>query len=387
MLTLRKIFKTIGIVLLLLILGLNVYVLFSGKTFFYKALVYNFADVDDYKIFDNRTIHKSTSPQTWPLSPKFGQVRLTEKLQNTLDTLNTFAFLVVKNDSLIYESYSDGYGPSSFSNSFSVAKSITSILTGVALKEGKIKSLDQPIADFLPSFGQGGKEKITIKHLLTMSSGLNWDESYSSPFSMTTEAYYGHDLPKLIERLEVIEEPGKRWKYLSGNTEVLAMVLEKATGKRIGEYAEEKLWQPLGMENDALWSTDKENGIEKAYCCINSNARDFAKIGKLYLHNGNWNGVQIVDSQYVAASIAPTYLEDPNTTEKVDFYGYQWWMIPEYKDFKVFYARGILGQYIIVLPKQSIIIVRLGKKRGGKQKEQQIEVFTYIDEVLKLTNN
>jgi len=215
-----------------------------------------------------------------------------------------------------------------------------------------------------------------------MSSGLNWDESYSSPFSMTTEAYYGHDLPALIDKLRAVDEPGKRWKYLSGNTEVLAMILEKATGIRVGEYAEEKLWQPLGMENDALWSTDKANGTEKAYCCINSNARDFAKIGKLYLHYGNWNGTQIVDSQYVNASVAPTLLEDPNSADPVDFYGYQWWMIPEYKDFKVFYARGILGQYIIVLPEQNIVIVRLGKTRGGKKKEQQVEVFTFIDEVL-----
>lgn len=384
---LRKIFKYIGIILLLFILGLNAYVLVSGKTFFYKALVYNFAGVDDYKIFDNRTIHKSDTPQPWPLSTKFNQIKLSGELQKTLDSLQTFAFLVVKNDSLLFESYSEGYGPSSFSNSFSVAKSITSILVGIALKEGKIKSLDQPVADFLPSFKEGGKEKITIKHLLTMSSGLNWDESYSSPFSMTTEAYYGHDLPGLIDKLQAIEEPGKRWRYLSGNTEVIAMLLEKATGKKVGEYAQEKLWQPLGMENDALWSTDKANGTEKAYCCINSNARDFAKIGKLYLHNGNWNGTQIVDSQYVAASVAPTFLEDPNSMEKVDFYGYQWWMMPEYKEFPVYYARGILGQYIIILPKQNIVIVRLGKLRGDKKKEQQVDVFTYIDEVLNLVNN
>lgn len=381
---LRKIFRPIGLVLLMAFTGLNIYILVSGKTFFYKTLAYNFADVDDYKIFDNRTIHKSKSPQAWPLSTRYNQAKLSNSLQQTLDTLQSFAFLIIKNDSLVYETYSEGYGTSSYSNSFSIAKTVVSILTGIALKEGKIKSLDQPIGDFLEDFKNEGKEKITIRHLLTMSSGLNWDESYSNPFSMTSEAYYGKDLPKLVSHLRAIESPGQYFKYLSGNTEVLGMVLEKAVGQRIGEYAEEKLWQPLGMENDALWSTDKENGTEKAYCCINSNARDFAKIGKLYLHQGNWNGRQLIDSGYVKASTHPAPLLDPVDNKRIDYYGYQWWLIPNYKGLEIFYARGILGQYIIVIPEKNLLVVRLGKKRGEKVGEHLKEVYAFIDEAVRL---
>ena len=370
--------------MLVAILSINVYVLVSGKTYFYKAIRYNFAGVDDYQLFENRVLHKSTQPQPWISSKNFNKKPLSAKLQNKLDSLQTFAFLVIKNDSVIYESYSDGYSASSYSNSFSMAKTVVSMLIGVAIKDEKIKNIDQAIGDFLPDFNSEGKEKITIKHLLTMSSGLNWDESYASPFSMTTEAYYGSDLPKLMSNMKAIEEPGKEFKYLSGNTQLLALVLEKATGKHLAEYAEEKLWQPMGAENDALWSLDKKDGTEKAYCCLNSNARDFARLGKLYLQNGNWNGTQLIDSNYVEESLKPADVIDPTDGKPVDFYGLQWWLMPNVINTKAFYARGILGQFIIVVPEYDLIIVRLGHKKGTKIGEQQGEVYTYIEEAIKL---
>lgn len=380
----KKILKTIGIIVLVAIAAINVYVIVSGKTYFYKALRYNFAGVDDYQLFENRVLHKSTQPQPWLISRDFNKKPLSDKLQHKLDSLKTFAFLVIKNDSVVYESYSDGYSASSFSNSFSMAKTVVSMLIGAAITDGKIKNIDQAVGDFLPDFNSEGKEKIRIKHLLTMSSGLNWDESYASPFSMTTEAYYGSDLPKLMSSLKTIEEPGKEFKYLSGNTQLLALVLEKATGKHLAEYAEAKLWQPLGAENDALWSLDKKDGTEKAYCCLNSNARDFARLGKLYLQKGNWNGTQIIDSNYVAESLKPANLINPTDGKPLDFYGLQWWLIPNVSNTKAFYARGILGQFIIVVPEHDMIIVRLGNMKGAKIGEQQSEVFTYIEESIKL---
>lgn len=380
----KKILKTIGIIVLVAIAGINLYVITTGKTYFYKAVRYNFAGVDDYQLFENRVLHKSTQPQPWLVSRKLNKKPLSDKLQKKLDSLKTFAFLVIKNDSVVYESYSDGYSASSFSNSFSMAKTVVSILIGAAIKDGKIKNIDQAVGDFLPDFNSEGKEKIKIKHLLTMSSGLNWDESYASPFSMTTEAYYGSDLPKLMSSLKAIEEPGKKFNYLSGNTQLMALVLEKATGKHLAEYAEEKLWQPMGAENDALWSLDHKDGTEKAYCCLNSNARDFARFGKLYLQNGKWNGTPLIDSNYVAESLQPADIINPTDGKPVDFYGLQWWLMPNVSNTKAFYARGILGQFVIVVPEYDIIIVRLGNMKGPKIGEQQSEVYTYIEEVIKL---
>jgi CubicO group peptidase (beta-lactamase class C family) len=208
------------------LLGLGAaFLAFSGKTYVYRALFYNFADIDDNRIFEERVI-PATAPQPWPLSVKYNRKPMPKDFLAKQKKLDMVAFLVIDQDSLLQEFYRDGYGPKSLTNSFSMAKSVVSMLVGVALKEGKIKSIDQPVADFLPEFKNGAKAKITLRHLLTMSSGLDWDESYSNPLSMTTEAYYGDDLKSLIDRQEVETEPGKEFFYKSGNTQVLAFVLE-----------------------------------------------------------------------------------------------------------------------------------------------------------------
>ena len=152
---------------------------------------------------------------------------------------------------------------------------------------------------------------------------------------------------------------GSLHKYKSGDTQLLGLLLEKATGKTLSDYAAEKLWQPLGAEHPALWSTDHEKGNEKAYCCFNSNTRDFARIGKLMLDSGKWNGTAIIDSTYYQNSIKACGIKD-ESGNSCDYYGYQWWIDPLHPE--IFYARGILGQYIINIPSKKIIIVRLGKR-------------------------
>ena len=350
----------------------------SGKTYLYRALYYNVADIDDNRIFEERLI-PAANPQPWPISAHFNKAKLPEAFLESQKKLEMAAFLVVCHDSVRQEMYADGYGPESRTNSFSVAKSVVSMLVGVALKEGKIKSVDQPVADFLPEFRNGGKAKITIRHLLTMSSGLDWDESYNNPFSMTTEAYYGDDLKALIKRQEVETEPGKEFFYKSGNTQILAFVLEAATKMNLSDYVASRLWQPLGAEQPAEWSLDKKNGTEKAYCCLYSNARDFARLGQLYLTNGIWHGDTIIDPAYVKASLVPSGLPDKLTGAKGNFYGNQWWLIPQYKGQRIFYARGILGQYIIVVPEKELVIVRLGEKRGEKKGMHLQDVYDLID--------
>ena len=356
----KKFFRGILLFLLAIVILFTGYAFASGNTYLFKAVYYNFAGIDDYKIFDNNMVPAGNA-QPWPVSNAYNKITSPDDLNQLLAELKTVAVVVIKNDSLLYEKYWDGYSDSSLSNSFSVAKSITSLLIGTAIKEGKIKSVDEPVGNYLPEFKEGLAAKLRIKDLLTMSSGSNWDESYSNPLSVTTESYYGSDLYKTATGVKIVKEPGTYHSYKSGDTELLGLILEKATGKPISAYASEKLWQPLGAEHPAKWGTDREGGNEKAFCCFNTNARDFARLGQLMLDSGKWKGNSIIDSAYYKQSITACQIPEEDG-EPCNDYGYQWWIRPEFPG--VFYARGILGQYIIVIPSKNIVMVRLGHKRS-----------------------
>lgn len=217
---------------------------------------------------------------------------------------------------------------------------------------------------------------MTLGDLSSMASGLDWDESYYSPFSITTQAYFDEHLDKVILSQKAIEAPGKSYKYLSGNTQLLAMCIEKATRKSLADYVSENFWEPMGAENEALWQTDRKDGAVKAYCCIASNARDFARFGKLYEHFGNWNGQQLIDSSFVAKSIVPRFKDAPQ-------YGYGFWL-SEFEGKQVFYMRGHLGQYVIVIPKDQLIIVRLGAIKSIKGKPHSDDFLVWIGEAYKM---
>ncbi len=377
-----RIIKGIVQWVLYIFLLLNIFIIGSGKLYLYKAIIYNFPKIDNKEIFVHRIVATGTGIE-FPMSSDYCKTPLPKELNETLESLKSVAFVVIKDDSINYEKYWDGYGKDSYSNSFSMAKTVVGILIGIAIDEGKIKNVDQPVSDFLPQFKDGLAAKLTIKHLLTMSSGTNWNESYSNPLSVTTEAYYGSNIPKLVANMKVVDEPGKVYKYLSGNTLVLAAILEKATKMKVSDYASEKLWKPLGAVNSAEWALDKKDGEEKAYCCFFSNARDFARIGELYLHKGNWNGKQIVSEEYVKHSIQPADLKDDEGNQ-IDHYGYAWWLINR-KGHQVFYARGILGQYVFVIPDKKIVAVRLGKKRGKVNgKFTYSDIQAYVDGILEM---
>jgi CubicO group peptidase (beta-lactamase class C family) len=386
-----KTLKKIGKWILIILIILNLAILISGKTYLYKGIANTYLkgrsgpSIDEYNIFSNREV-ASGNYQPWHNSIKYNTVKISDANQKVFDDLQTVAFVVIKNDSVVHEQYWDGYGQDSYSNSFSMAKTFVSILIGAAIDEGKIKNVDQLVGDFLPEFKEGENSKLTIKHLLTMSSGINFDENYVNPLAYPAAAYYGKDLKKLTAKYRVTEEPGKVFKYLSGNTILLSNIITKATGKTLSDYASEKLWKPIGAKNKALWSLDHfEGGIEKAYCCFNSNALDFARVGELYLDSGKWNGTQLISIPYVLNSIKPADLLDVDGA-KNDQYGYAWWTMPDYKGHAIFYARGILGQYICCIPDQKMVVVRLGKKRikpEGKEHHPK-DVYTYIDAALEM---
>jgi len=359
----KKFFKGIFILLLVIIILFSAFAVVSGRAYLFKAVYYNFAGIDDYKIFTNNKVANGI-PQPWPVSTLYNKINIPDTLGRMLAGLETVAVVVVRNDSLLYEKYWDGYSDSSLSNSFSMAKSITSLLMGVAIKEGKIKSVGELVGTYLPEFKEGIAADLTIKDLLTMSSGSNWDESYSNPLSVTTESYYGYNLHKTATGVRIIKKPGTYHSYKSGDTELLGLIIEKVTGRSLSDYASEKLWRPLGAEQPALWSTDNENGNEKAFCCFNSNARDFARIGQLMLDSGKWKGSPIIDSAYYMQSITACNIPDEEGLP-CNYYGYQWWIRPAYAG--VFYARGILGQYIIVIPSKKTVLVRLGHRPSDQR--------------------
>jgi CubicO group peptidase (beta-lactamase class C family) len=369
--------KTIKISVIVIISLLVIY--FLLPKYVQRALIHLTPSIDDYKIFHNRII-EAGEYHPWEISDSCKHEIKTDSIRQRLEKYKPIAGLIIQDSVIVYEEYWEGYNSSSLSNSFSAAKSIVALLIGIALDEGKIDSLDQRVGDFLPEFSKGSKIELTIRDVLTMSSGLNWEESYSTPFSTTTEAYYGNDLNSLINNLEVVEEPGVEFSYLSGNTQVLAMVVEKATGMRISDYTSEKVWKKIGAQSDALWNLDSEDGMEKAYCCFNTNIRDFARFGQLVLNNGNWNGEQIVSEEYIKDATTPkTYLRDKETGEVVDFYGYQWWII-NYKGHHIPYMRGILGQYIFAIPDKNAVIVRLGHERSvDKIHHHPQDVYDYLD--------
>lgn len=359
----KKFIRLLVSLLLLLTVLFSAYAFISGKTYLFEAVWYNFPDIDDYKKFSNNTIVTGTA-QPWNRAAGYNNTPLPPGLKTMLEDLETVALLAVKNDSIIFEKYWDGYSDSSLSGSFSIAKSITGLLVGAALKEGAIKSLQEPVGNYLFAFKSGEKAAVKIIDLLTMSSGSNWDESYGNPLSVTTEAYYGHDCNKTAAGVSIVHTPGTLHAYKSGDTELLAMILQKATSKSLSAYASEKLWQPIGAEHAALWSTDHIGGIEKAYCCFNANARDFARIGQLMLDSGRWKGNEIIPVDYFRQSVKPCMIPDV-TGKPCNYYGYQWWIIPSRQE--IFYARGILGQYIIVIPSKKTVLVRLGKKRSEER--------------------
>lgn len=351
--------KTILIIVVVLV------VVYLALPYYAKqAIIHQYPGIEDYKIFHNRVV-KAGTYIPWEIDSLYNTFVIADSTMTKIESYDPVAFLVIQDGKILYEKYWEGYSDSSLSNSFSAAKSIVGLLVGAAIDDGYIKSVDQKVAEFLPSFKEGGKEKISIKDLLTMSSGLDWDEAYSSLFSPTTAAYYTNDLRKLVDDLGVVEEPGKRYYYRSIDSEVLAMIVQAATGKTISEYASEKYWKKMGAHHDALWCLDHKDGMEKAYCCFNSNARDFARWGQLMLNRGKWGDQQLISETYLDETTTPAYYLTDDDGMHVSYYGYQWWIM-DYNDYKIPYMRGILGQYVFAIPEKNAVVVRLGHKRSDQ---------------------
>lgn len=340
--------------------------------FFY----YNYADVKDHEKFPYQEIKRDTLSVYKPVFAigKTGKnadlvinpVENPQPLNQYLAKHKTIAFLIIKRDTIIYEAYFDGYDSSSITPVFSVAKSYVSALVGIALDKGYFKSIEDSVTTYIPELQGKGLEKISLKNLIEMQSGLDYKEKYNSPFADMAKYYYGKNLDKYIQKLKLAETPGNSYNYQSVNTLLLGIALENATGKSAAELLEEWIWQKTDMEFDASWSVDsRKNNRIKAFCCINLIARDLARFGKLYLDKGKWDDEQIIPQSWIEESLR---IENDSRDSGGYPYTYHWRSLEEGS----YFAKGILGQYLYVDPQKDLIFVRLGK---STDKINWIEVF------------
>jgi hypothetical protein len=359
----------IGLVSLVGIVYVRALLTLDSSTFS-RALIWVDADVDDFRRFPARRINAPADPYVYEEGPGYpsglpDDVVLPggyDDLESFLRSTETTAFIVVKRDHLLYEHYFNGSDHDSTQTSFSVAKSFGSALVGIAVDDGII-GLDDPLTDYVPELKERDArfEKITIQHLISMSSGLRYEE-HGTPWSDDTETYYAPDLRKLaLTDSEIVGPPGEHWHYNNFNPLIIGMVLERATSQHVAEFMEERLWQPLGAEADASWSLDSEaSGFEKMESGFNARAIDFAKLGSLYLNDGEWNGTRILPATWVRESTAVSDEHDPSTA-----YGYWWWTYHDDELGDYFAALGNKGQFIVVIPERDVVVVRHGRDFGG----------------------
>ncbi len=371
-----------GLILALLYLTGNQYIIRGAQLTYMKG--HNTANIDDYSDFE-RNVILAGKPQPWPEHELFNKIELTDTLLTELEKFQSIGFFVAKDGKALWEYYWDDYSIKSHTNSFSMSKSVLTMMLGKAIEQGYIKSLDQPITDFLQEYKDNPTaQKCTVGDLSAMTSGYDWQEDYYWPLNPTAKAYYGRNIEKQMLKRGFKEEPGGHFEYLSGATQLLGIVLQRAIGVSLSQYLQEEFWQPMGMEEDAYWTKDQKGGMEKAYCCLYSNVRDFGKFGQLLLQDGKWNEKQILDSEFVKLMVTP----NSKAFDKGEHirYGYSIWT--DYEHQPNFYGlMGHLGQRVIVVPDENLIIVRLGHLKDDRNMGKGFldnDTYYFVDEVMKL---
>jgi CubicO group peptidase (beta-lactamase class C family) len=331
-----------------------------------RAMIWRESDVGDQHRFPARRIPAGAraSPLRAHLEANLVVGGEGKGLDEFLRETDTLAFLVVHRDRLAYERYFDGATRKSLQTSFSAAKSFVSTLVGIAIDAGLIGSVQDPVTDYLPELAARDPRfrQITLRHLLTMSSGIRYREGgFPWPFGDDTYTYYGVDLRDVaLNRTRIEQPPGLAWQYNNYNPLLLGLVLERATGTSVSDFMARRLWKPLGAEAAATWNLDSErSGFEKMESGLNARPVDYARFGLLFLHNGEWNGRRIVSEDWVRAATGA----DP-TTDQAHYYGYRyfWWLDVERPG--RFYALGKYGQYIYVAPDTDAVVVRFGRDWG-----------------------
>ena len=313
-------------------------------------------------------------------------------LESFLERTETTGLVVVHDDTLVHEEYRRGNDADSRATSWSMAKSIVSAAVGIAIEDGSLDGVDDGVVTHLPELAGSGYDGVTVRELLTMSSGVDFDEGYDATFADVNMIFarsmaFGEPMLDYYADLERIREPGTYNDYISSDSGVLAATVAAATDRPIAEYVQDELWQPAGMEGDAFWSTDRTDA-EIGFCCVNAQLRDYARFGRLYLDDGVRDGRQVLPAGWVEASTHPEapHLEPgDNPDSSWSFgYGYQWW-IPEDRVNDEFTAIGVWGQYVYVDPVNRVVIAKSSIDGGFDERDHEsIAVFRAIaDEVTR----
>ena len=386
----RKVGLVTGIIFALALAAWAVWMIaFPDRALFLaREVTWGDSNVKDYQKFPERVVGnappvfhftQSLSPALFQTIEYRSEGQLKQAgFEEFLKSTQTTSFIVIKDDAILYEGYFNGYDRDSIVASFSVAKSFTSALVGIAIDEGYIESVDDPMIAYLPELKAKGLDSITIRHLLLMSSGISYVTDDELPplveITQFTDDGMTYSFPNLRSLALSVrpdgQTPGREFNYNNYHLLLLGMILERTTGRPVAEYLQEKIWKPLGMEYPASWSLDsEESGFELMVSGINARAIDFAKFGRLFLNNGNWNGEQIISEKWVIESTAP----DPNDhrpwhanawftdwKEANGYYKYLWWGKLKPDGSYDYMAQGKRGQWIVVSPQERMVVVRFG---------------------------
>lgn len=382
----RRILRTVGTTLAILAIAAIALVV-TGNGHILNGITKTYLigkskpDIDDMHLFDIREI-ASGEHIPWNKSVHYNAARLDDAAVDAINAYETTAFLVLYNDSLFFEEYWLDGGPDVMSNTFSMAKTFTSLAVGAAWDEGTI-DIDTNVGAYLPEYATLQNADLKVRHLLEMSSGIDFGESYSDPFGYQARAYYGDDLWSLTVPYEVSVEPGTEWKYEGGNSVILGKLVKEATGQWLSEYFSEKVWKKLGAERNAAWNLDHEGGLEKAFSAVYATAPDYARLGQMMLDSGWFAGNQIISQEYFRQMITPVYVSGVGG-ELTTHYGLHYWL-GEYDGHPFYSFRGMRGQYVMTLPWKNAVVVRLGHQKDEVRKNNRsIDMDFYIETALEL---
>ncbi len=337
---------------------------------------YGNAQVDDLQFKTFRTIHASKHPAPWPISPKYAESIPASVLDST-ERFGTVALAIVHRDSLFLDWTSDRIpgADTMRTNGFSMAKTLTALAIGAAVTDSLL-SVDDPVSQYLPRFQGGPGAGLTIRHLLQMRSGIQFGESYKSPFGFMAKSTYGHDILDRTAEYAIHEGAGAPWQYQGGNTLILQEILLSVIDVPLGVWFSETIWKPLGAEQDAAWDIDNQ-GHERNYCCFYSRARDYAKLGKLMLDSGRAGSSQIISRAFMSDMMSP--IGELPDGSSIEHYGYQVWL-GTHRGHAFSSMHGLHGQYIVAVHDLDLVVVRTGfSQPKGKRRNLDVDVYYTID--------